>query len=280
MEILVYRTDDLARWGAGQGSNLTADQVDRNFFAVFSAISALEDHQESVAQIVSMHATADQLYITLSDASVIGPVTIPTSQWNFRQDGWLPDTNYDKFDVFNYNGSTYLVLVAHVSDSTFSPYATDGLSHDLYGLLLENAQNMLPDDGTVGQRLTKAAGSPFDTAWVSDKVRMAWFISGLPDLGERFGQYNVVDNCTLPAGLTGSVGHARTPASTAQSFTINLNGSPIGSLDFSVSPEEVTATFPSDIELVPGDVIDLVAPNPQDATLADISITLVALLTE
>jgi hypothetical protein len=280
METLVYRTDDLTRWGTGQGSNLTADQVDRNFFAVFSAISALEDHQQSVAQIASMHAVGNQLYITLTDASVIGPIEIPTSNWNFRADGWLPSTNYAAYDVFNYNGGTYLVLVDHVSDTTFSPFATDGNGHDLYGLLLENAQNMLPDNGTVGQRLVKQAGSPFDTAWQSDKVRMAWFIEGLPDAGERFGQYVVVDNCTLPVGLTGSVGYSRTPPLVDQSITINLNGSPIGTFDFAASPADVTATFSSAIDLVPGDVLDLVAPNTQDAQFADISVVLVALLTE
>lgn len=280
MENLVYRTDDLTRWGVGQGSNLNADQIDRNFFAAFSAISALEDHQQNVAQIASLHAVGDQLYITLTDASVIGPITIPTSQWNFRADGWLPLTNYSAFDVFNFNGGTYIVLVDHVSGATFSPYSTDGLGHDLYGLLLENAQNVLPIDGTVGQRLVKSAGSPFQSEWVSDKVRMAWFIEGKPDAGERFGQYVAVDHCTLPSGLVGSVGYARTPPVAAQSFTINKNGAAIGSLDFSTSPEEVTATFPSDIDLVPGDIIDLVAPNPQDASMADISLVLVALLTE
>lgn len=275
---LTYRTDDLTRWGTGQGSDLNADQIDINFFTLWAAIQALEDHAQNVAQIASMHAVGDQFYVTLTDASVIGPITLPTSQWHFRSDGWVANTAYNAFDVFNRNGATYLVNIAHTSQPTFSPNATDGLGHNYYSLLLENAQNMLPADGIAGQRLIRSTGSPFATEWVYDRVRLAPFIAGIPLANELVMQFNVADNMVFPAGLVGSVAYAHTPTATNVSWTLSKNGSAIGSIDFSTSPSEVNVSFPADIDCIPGDVITLNAPAIPDAQQADISFTLVALL--
>lgn len=275
---LTYRTDDLTRWGTGQGSNLDAPQIDLNFYILWAAVQALEDHAQNVAQIASMHAIGDQFYVTLTDSSVIGPITIPTAQWHFRKDGWLPLTIYDANDVFNRNGATYLVNLDHTSQASFSPTATDGLGHDLYSLLLESPENMLPTGGTAGQRLVKSTGSPFATEWTSDFVRLATFVAGLPNPNELIWQYGVVDHMTFPEGLVGSVVYAATSNVTDVSWTIAKNGAAIGSIDFTTSPNEINVTFASDVACIPGDVITLHAPLVPDPAQADISITLVALL--
>jgi hypothetical protein len=36
----VYRTDDVARWGAGKGSNLTPAEVDVNFWGIIQRLRA------------------------------------------------------------------------------------------------------------------------------------------------------------------------------------------------------------------------------------------------
>lgn len=280
MENLTYRTDDLTRWGTGQGSDLDAPQIDRNFFSVFSAIEALEDHQQFVAQIASMHAVGNQLFVTLTDNTVIGPITLPTSNWHFRADGWLPLTVYSAFDVFNFNGATYLVNITHTSAATFSPNATDGATHNLYSTLLENPANMLPTNGTIGQRLVHQSGSPLATAWKSDRVRMAAFVPGVPSAGQIVIRYLVADHMTIPAGLAASIANSAFPPIASASWPMTVNGNSIGSITFSASPELITNDVSADIHLVPGDIFELTAPLTPDAQQADTSFTIIALLTE
>lgn len=280
MDNLVYRTDDDTRWGSGQGSDLNADQVDINFWTLFSAVLALQEHQTTNAQIVGLHAVGDQMWVILDDDSSIGPITIPTSQWTYRKEGWLPNTVYNAFDVFTRNGSTYLVLLTHTSAATFDPDASDGSGHDLYGLLLENPANALPDGGTAGQRLAKSSGSPYKTEWIDDLIRLApQCLGAQPEPNELIMQYIVVDRMTLPAGLEGSVAYQGIPTQSAVSWTLARNGTPIGSIDFDgPSPSTVSVTFAADVDCVPGDIITLNAPSTPDAVQADVSFTIIALL--
>jgi hypothetical protein len=143
--------------------------------------------------------------------------------------------------------------------------------------LLQQPADELPVGGTPGQRLVKSTSSPYTSEWASDYVRLALFIGGLPDAGERVVQYVVTDNITLPVGLDGSAIYAAVAATGSAVFQINKNGSAIGSITFTASGESVA--FATDIDLVPGDVLAITAPSPQDASLSDISITLLATLT-
>jgi hypothetical protein len=47
---LTYRTDDLTRWGTGQGSDLDAPVIDLNFWTLFDAIRTLEGDQHALSQ--------------------------------------------------------------------------------------------------------------------------------------------------------------------------------------------------------------------------------------
>ena len=133
---------------------------------------------------------------------------------------------------------------------------------------------------TIGQRLAHASGSPFALEWVNDRVRMYEFVAGQPDPGELIMQYPVVDFMTIPQALAGSVIFEGTHAAAPCSWHLFKDGSAIGSIDFSgVSPEVISTTFPSDVHCVPGNIITLVAPSVPDAAQANVSFTIVALLT-
>jgi hypothetical protein len=276
---LTYRTVDGTRWGGGLGSDLTATQVDLNFWTLFSALQALESDPSVGVGIdyINQPSGGNLFYIHLTNHAVLGPFTIPTAQWNPRG-AWQPVTAYAAYDVVSNNGSAYLITIPHTSGATFSAFATDGLGHLLYNLLLEQPANELPADGTPGQRLVKSTSSPYTTEWASDFIRLALFIGGLPSPGELVLQYCVADDMTLPTGLPASVIFSRVPASAPAVFQINNNGTPIGTITFAVSPH-VAVAFSSDIHLVPGDILTITAPSPQDLSLADISITLLATLT-
>jgi hypothetical protein len=276
---LVYRTDDITRWGSGQGSDLAAVTIDLNFWTLWQAIQTMQNNPATGRGIDYIsQVQGDQLFVHLTDHSVLGPFTVPTSIWNARGN-WFPNVTYAPLDVVGENGALYLVNIAHTSATTFNPNATDGLGHNLYTLLLEQPQDELPAGGTVGQRLVKSSGSPYVTKWESDKVRLSLYIEGPPQAGEVVLQYGAVDHMTLPAGLAGSVVYAQIEATAQATFELTQNGNVIGTITFGHSPT-ITVSFPVAINIVPGDVLQLIAPSPQDVSLANISFTLVALLAE
>src|ERR1035437_1266084 len=277
---LVYRTTDATRWGGGQGSYLAAVTIDLNFWILFSAVQALQNIAIGAGvDYINQPEGGNIFYVHLTNHRVLGPFIIPTSNWN-PKGPWVAVTSYAAYDTVTNNGSLYLVLIAHTSGATFSAGATDGSGHNLYSLLVSSPANSLPGGGTNRQSLVKSGSTPYITAWTNDLIRMALYIEGQPLPSERVMQYMVVDDMTLPVGLTGSVVYADTSTALDCSYTINKNGLPIGSINFhGPSPDTVTVTFSSAVAFVPGDFITVTAPSVPDATQANISITLVAILT-
>lgn len=115
---IVYRTD--GAWGTGKGGNLTPAEVDTNFHTHALAIAALGDGP-TPAEIADITLTGTQLTITLDDARVFGPYTIPRAAFRFRDD-WVAATAYAGNDVVTVPGDgLYLVRIAHTSDASFDP---------------------------------------------------------------------------------------------------------------------------------------------------------------
>jgi len=273
---IIYRTS--GPWGAGQGSDLLANQVDSNFYQLAQDIAALQAAGGG-ASIDYLTVNGNTFFVHLTDHTVLGPYTLPTAQWNFRGP-WQPSTNYNANDVFVNNGSVYLVTVQHVSPSGGfgAGYTISG--NQVYALLLSEPGDVIPLGGTVGQVLTQGpADSPGNVLWTTLTRNIALFIEGQPTSGETVLQYVCPEEMTLPIGLDDSQAADGT-ANTANSiYSIFKNGNAIGSIEFSISPPgEVIFSFPAAITFEPGDLLTIVAPSPVDATQANVSITLQALL--
>lgn len=279
---LTYRTSDGTRWGGGNGSDLSATQVDLNFWTLFSAVQALEDHSDAVGagiDFINQPGAGNLFFIHLTDHRVLGPFVIPTAQWNPRG-AWQPTTGYAAYDVVYNDGSLYLIVVPHTSGSTFSAFATDGLGHLLYNLILQQPADELPVGGTPGMRLVKSTSSPYTTEWLSDFIRLNCFVEGLPQPAELLMQYLVTDHMTLPANLVGSVIYQAIQSASTVTYSIGLNGNEIGTVTFEgPSPIAILVSFPSDTNLVPGDVLTLTAPPAPDGAQQDVSFTFLATLT-
>jgi hypothetical protein len=277
---LTYRTDDFTRWGGGLGTDLTAVQVDLNFFTLFQAVQNLENLSSDGAGIdfINQPAGGNLFFVHLTNHVVLGPFVIPTAQWNPRGQ-WEPDTQYAAYDVVDEDGSLYLITIPHTSGAIFSAFSTDGNGHLLYNLLLQQPANELPVGGTPGMRLVKSTSSPFTTEWLSDNIRLHMFCSGQPLPSETLMQYTVVDNMTLPQSLAGSVIFQGIQTSTVVLYALEKNGGQIGTLQFNISPEDVVVSFPNNVEFVPGDVLSLIAPAIPDPAQSNISFTFVAELT-
>lgn len=163
---IVYRTS--GPWGAGKGANLVPAEVDGNFFDVSTRVTVLEDGTPTAANGIAFFnigGTNNELfYVHMTDGTIQGPFALPQKTWNFR-DVWAPSIVYNADDVVTAIGSVYLVLLNHISASTFDPTANDGLGHNFYGLLLSNPGNVLPAGGLQGQYLVKVTGADFDIGW-------------------------------------------------------------------------------------------------------------------
>ena len=80
---------------------------------------------------------------------------------------------------------------------------------------------------------------------------------------------------SLPAGLTGSYGHAQTAATGSTTYTIKKNGSSVGSLNLAAATT-ATFTLSSATAFSAGDRLEIVAPGTLDATLAGLALTVKA----
>lgn len=161
---IVYVTS--GPWGPGQGQPLSAAQADGNFYDHELRIEAIELLSPGVGISTITQPTPNTIKITLTSGANF-TFTLPTLTLNFRG-AWLPSTHYAPFDVFEVASllSVYMVLVDHTSAATFDPNATDGLGHNLYGLLL-SVPNMLPTGGTTDQVLVKNSTTNYDVKWQS-----------------------------------------------------------------------------------------------------------------
>lgn len=120
---LIFRTTDAAKWGTGKGGNLTATEVDGNFWDLDQRVVALGTGA-APAEIASIDLTGTQLTFTLSDARTFGPYTIPRAAFRFRE-AWVASTAYAGNDVVTVAGrGIYLVRVAHTSGTAFDPTLT------------------------------------------------------------------------------------------------------------------------------------------------------------
>lgn len=125
-----------------------------------------------------------------------------------------------------------------------------------------------PNDGFVYQRRS--------AAWEKSVEKIGLFIKGVPaNATDLVAKYVFTEAVTLPSGLTASRLHAGVSASASTTFQLKKNGSNIGTLNIASGANVATFTFGSAVSFAAGDRLEAWTPGTLDATLADISITLV-----
>lgn len=104
-------------------------------------------------------------------------------------------------------------------------------------------------------------------------VSFPLYASGRPDAGETLLRLELDTAITFDASR--SQASAETGATGSSVFTIYINGSSIGTVTFGAGSSSGTVALTTTTASA-GDVLKIVGPNPQDATLAGVSITLSA----
>jgi hypothetical protein len=114
------------------------------------------------------------------------------------------------------------------------------------------------------------------TTWVPSArgLDVGVFVPERPAAGALLFKLVVVRAFTLPAGLAGSRGHAGAAATALATFDLRKNGSAVGTASFAAGSSSASFVLAAAVSLAEGDRLELIAPNPQDATLADLTILL------
>src|SRR5580704_3949814 len=159
---ITYRTVDLTRWGVGSGADLSATQIDLNFWTLAELIAALPT--TAGRGIDYFEVNGSLLLIHMTDHSILGPYVLPVAQWIFRGE-WHPGAYYVPQNVITFDGSVYLVLWPHFAGGTFDPNANDGMGHQYYGLLLSYPGQVIPGGGTLYEALLKRSNASLDMYW-------------------------------------------------------------------------------------------------------------------
>jgi hypothetical protein len=189
---VVYR--DNGTWGSGLLADLSAPDIDGNFWTLVSEIADIQATigSGSYAGIDYFTIEGDQLYVTLTDHTTLGPYTFPTAAWDAGPGPavqfWAASTAYAVNAVFQNDGSLYLVRYPDPGQPTFDPNANDGLGHNYFNLLLANPSNVLPTGGAAGSFLVKASSADFAVEWQTvDEITSALPIATPSQLGVVYG---------------------------------------------------------------------------------------------
>ncbi len=101
------------------------------------------------------------------------------------------------------------------------------------------------------------------------------FFDGVPGDGEDILKFVCVRDFFLLQNLPNSRAVAGVAATAITTFDLQRNGASIGSIQWAAAATTATFTLAANENFSAGDVLSIVGPTPADATLEDISITLV-----
>jgi hypothetical protein len=122
-----FRTTDGTKWGAGKGLNLSASEVDNNFWEVIERVVDLETNGGAGNGISNITVSGSQMTIFLASGAELGPYTLPRAIIQYRGD-WATGASYNELDIISApaDGGIYLVTKAHTAAATFDRELLDG----------------------------------------------------------------------------------------------------------------------------------------------------------
>lgn len=105
---------------------------------------------------------------------------------------------------------------------------------------------------------------------------LGFFVPGKPDAGGLVLKYVAARAIVIPGNMAGSRGNVSTNPTSTMAFDVQKNGSSTGSISISTGGTfTFTTSSGNPISLAAGDRLSIVAPNPQDATGADVAVSII-----
>ncbi len=222
---------------------------------------------------------------------------------------WSGVTPYAANSGVSYGGSSYVSLVANTNvqpgtdPNTWDPIALgvslpytpvnkagDTMTGNLLvqgNVLCNNKFTALPDPVAYAGSFITENNIPYfsnGTNWIQVMIQhtliqpydIALSMQGnMAVANAAVASFLSPRNVVLNIGLPGSLGKCKTAPTSAISFSITQNGTPVGSMNFAAAATTATFTFTSDITFAAGDLLEIVTPATIDASIADVSVVLV-----
>lgn len=251
---LVFRTDDMLKWGVGKGSPLTKEEGDNNLWWILEQIAFLTSNPLQPHEITSITVSDGKISITLSNGTVFGPYALPEQAFNWTG-AYISGHDYSRMDVLTASDGAYLVLADHTAPTTFNPSLLDGGGNPVYKLMFAY-QNI------------------YDISFYYPGK------SGFGiDVGDAMFAVEAVRDWFLPASLTGSVANFKvTPSDGVWVADIQKNGASIGSYTYdpTASTPHGFFTFAADVQFNSGDLLEVIRPTSIDSTAKGFRMTIAA----
>jgi hypothetical protein len=250
---IIYRTD--GPHGPGKPGNLTASEVDGNFFDLAARVASLEESGGiEPNQIYSIDVVDNQMTITMDDlTTVYGPFPLPVAAFTWT-DAYQPNFEYALYDFFTADDGMYLVLQAHESATEFDPaeFNSEGA---LYELVF-----------------------PYPTT-----LDIGFFFPGAPgygiEVGEAMFAFLANRDFYFEAGLPLSAAALRDFPTEEIVFPIYKNDDSIGTITFAPSDTVGVFEFDDPVQMEAGDVLRVLRQTGSlsefdiDATAYDLMVT-------
>jgi hypothetical protein len=103
--------------------------------------------------------------------------------------------------------------------------------------------------------------------------------AGVPTASQLILSHVAVRTITWNANFASSRGYASAAATDQATFTIAVNGTGIGTMTFAAGAQTASFTLTGSTVIAPGQVLDVIAPATADATLANVTLTLLGVAT-
>lgn len=131
--------------------------------------------------------------------------------------------------------------------------------------------------GSTALTFTKISSTVVTTPTIPHDI--AVYCNGKPDAAEKLAVLKVTTAFGISSGLAGSYGISGVAATGSSVFSLKKNGTQFGTITFGAGATVATLTAASATSFAIGDIFQISAPDTQDATLADISITVKGIVT-
>jgi hypothetical protein len=258
---IIYRT--AGAWGAGKGSNLTAAEVDLNFWQLVERVLLLEESGIQPTEILSIDVVNNEMIVTMDDLSTYGPFTLPVAAFRWT-DAYTPGFDYEIYDLFTADDGMYMVQVAHTAATEFDP-GESNTEGDFYQLIFSYpTTHDIPffQPGTPGTGVT-----PGEAIFGYLATRSFYFETDMPlSLAEM----------------------EFAPADATQEYRIYKNDTEIGAITFGVASTDGVFDVADPVQFVAGDRLRILRPDGAnssesegeglDSGARDLFITLKAML--